>query len=121
MDNIKEFIATKDNTISTMIEGMKRDCGIDENKVESFEVDHIIPTCDAKLDRFTNTVNIIKSVYMNIYVAYMFKSNIVAVYDRVKYCIDEDCKLQPAPVTINRNSGRIDAVNSIQNHGLMDF
>ena len=121
MDSIKEFINAKDETITTMIERMKKECGVGENKLEVSTVENIVPVGDIKLDNYTNTINLINSVYMNTYIAHMFKSNIMAIYERIKYCIDEDCKIQPVPGIINRNSGRIDAVNSIQTHGLMDF
>ena len=121
MNSIKEFINAKDVTITAMIERMKTECGINENKWETCSVENIVPVGDVKLAEHADTINLINSVYMNIYTAYMFMGNIKSVYDRVKYCIDEDCKIQPVPAIINRNSGRMDATNSIQIHGLMDF
>ena len=121
MDSIKEFISTKDYTLSNMVERMKHECGIMDNKIDSIDVENIVPVGDIKLDDHVRTVQLINSTYTNIYIAYSFKCNIIAVYEKVKYCIDEDCKVRPIPIAINRNTGRIDAVNSIQKHGLMDF
>ena len=121
MDKIKDFINTKDETISSMINKMKKECGIDENKWETCLVENINPTGEVKLTTHTNTIKLINSVYINLYIAYMFMNNTKSIYNTIKYCIDDDCKMQPMPVIINRNSGRTDAVNSIQSHGLMDF